>query len=154
MSRTIFINDRLVPEAEARISVFDHGLLYGDGVFEGLRSYAGRVFRLDAHLDRLWASARAICLEIPLAKEALAKAVIDTLMGTLRDSVGLVGDLFDNFRKKSNEGESLDTYEPEGEWNIDGSDIEATDLLEEEASGNIVHLARLHPRTVLVGEEE
>ena len=79
MSRTIFINDRLVPEAEARISVFDHGLLYGDGVFEGLRSYAGRVFRLDAHLDRLWASARAICLEIPLAKEALAKAVIDTL---------------------------------------------------------------------------
>ena len=55
---------------------------------------------------------------------------------------------------KSNEGESLDTYEPEGEWNIDGSDIEATDLLEEEASGNIVHLARLHPRTVLVGEEE
>ena len=79
MSRTIFINDRLVPEAEARISVFDHGLLYGDGVFEGLRSYAGRVFRLDAHLDRLWASARAICLEIPLAKEAMAKAVIDTL---------------------------------------------------------------------------
>jgi len=79
MSRTIFINDRLVPEAEARISVFDHGLLYGDGVFEGLRSYAGRVFRLDAHLDRLWASARAICLEIPLAKEAMAQAVIDTL---------------------------------------------------------------------------
>ena len=79
MSRTIFMNDRLVPEAEARISVFDHGLLYGDGVFEGLRSYAGRVFRLDAHLDRLWASARAICLEIPLAKEAMAQAVIDTL---------------------------------------------------------------------------
>ena len=79
MSRTIFINDRLVPEDEARVSVFDHGLLYGDGVFEGLRSYAGRVFRLDAHLDRLWASARAICLEIPLAKEAMAKAVIDTL---------------------------------------------------------------------------
>ena len=79
MSRTIFLNDRLVPEAEARISVFDHGLLYGDGVFEGLRSYGGRVFRLDAHLDRLWASARAICLEIPLAKEAMAQAVIDTL---------------------------------------------------------------------------
>ena len=79
MPRTIFLNDRLVPEAEARISVFDHGLLYGDGVFEGLRSYGGRVFRLDAHLDRLWASARAICLEIPLAKEAMAQAVIDTL---------------------------------------------------------------------------
>ena len=79
MPRTIFLNDRLVPEAEARISVFDHGLLYGDGVFEGLRSYGGRVFRLDAHLDRLWASARAICLEIPLAKEAMAQAVIETL---------------------------------------------------------------------------
>ena len=65
MSRIIFMNDRLVPEAEAKVSVFDHGLLYGDGVFEGLRSYAGRVFRLDAHLDRLYDSARAICLEIP-----------------------------------------------------------------------------------------
>ena len=79
MSRIIFMNDRLVPEEEARVSVFDHGLLYGDGVFEGLRSYSGRVFRLDAHLDRLWASARAISLEIPLAKETVAKAVIDTL---------------------------------------------------------------------------
>jgi branched-chain amino acid aminotransferase len=79
MPRIIFMNDRLVPEEEARISVFDHGLLYGDGVFEGLRSYSGRVFRLDAHLDRLWASARAISLEIPLAKEVVAKAVNDTL---------------------------------------------------------------------------
>ena len=79
MPRIIFMNDRLVPEEEARVSVFDHGLLYGDGVFEGLRSYASRVFRLDAHLDRLWASARAICLEIPLSKETVAKAVIDTL---------------------------------------------------------------------------
>jgi len=61
------------------VSVFDHGLLYGDGVFEGLRSYSGTVFRLDAHLDRLWASARAICLEIPLSKAAVAKAVNDTL---------------------------------------------------------------------------
>ena len=79
MARIIFMNDRLVPEDEARVSVFDHGLLYGDGVFEGLRSYSGRVFRLDAHIDRLWASARAICLEIPMTKEAVAKAVIDTL---------------------------------------------------------------------------
>ena len=79
MSRIIFMNDRLVPEEEARVSVFDHGLLYGDGVFEGLRSYSGRVFRLDAHLDRLYASARAICLEIPMGKEAVAKAVVDTL---------------------------------------------------------------------------
>jgi branched-chain amino acid aminotransferase len=79
MPRVIFMNDRLVPENEARVSVFDHGLLYGDGVFEGLRSYSGRVFRLDAHLDRLWASAKAICLEIPLSKETLARAVNDTL---------------------------------------------------------------------------
>jgi branched-chain amino acid aminotransferase len=79
MPRIIFMNDRLVPEEEARVSVFDHGLLYGDGVFEGLRSYSGRVFRLDAHLDRLWASARAISLEIPLAKDVVAKAVNDTL---------------------------------------------------------------------------
>ena len=79
MPRIIFMNDRLVPEDEARVSVFDHGLLYGDGVFEGLRSYAGKVFRLDAHLDRLYASARAICLEIPLAKAAVARAVTDTL---------------------------------------------------------------------------
>jgi len=68
------------------VSVFDHGLLYGDGVFEGLRYYSGRVFRLDEHLDRLYASARAICLEIPLAKEAVAQAVIDTLAAnTLSD---------------------------------------------------------------------
>ncbi|MFN9273451.1 MAG: branched-chain-amino-acid transaminase [Planctomycetia bacterium] len=79
MPRIIFMNDRLVPEDEARVSVFDHGLLYGDGVFEGLRSYSGRVFRLDAHIDRLWASARAICLEIPMTKEAFAQALIDTL---------------------------------------------------------------------------
>jgi branched-chain amino acid aminotransferase len=79
MPRIIFMNDRLVPEEEAKVSVFDHGLLYGDGVFEGLRSYSGRVFRLDAHLDRLWASARAISLEIPLAKGVVAKAVNDTL---------------------------------------------------------------------------
>ena len=79
MPRIIFMNDRLEPEDEARVSVFDHGLLYGDGVFEGLRSYSGRVFRLDAHIDRLWASARAICLEIPMTKEAVAQAVIDTL---------------------------------------------------------------------------
>ena len=79
MPRLIFMNDRLVPEDEARVSVFYHGLLYGDGVFEGLRSYSGTVFRLDAHLDRLWESAQAIRLEIPISKEAMAKAVVDTL---------------------------------------------------------------------------
>lgn len=79
MPRLIFMNDRLVPEDEARVSVFDHGLLYGDGVFEGLRSYSGKVFRLAAHLDRLWESAQAIRLEIPISKEAMSKAVVDTL---------------------------------------------------------------------------
>jgi branched-chain amino acid aminotransferase len=79
MPRLIFMNDSLVPEHEATVSVFDHGLLYGDGVFEGLRSYAGKVFRLEAHIDRLYASGRAICLEIPISKEAMAKAVVDTL---------------------------------------------------------------------------
>jgi branched-chain amino acid aminotransferase len=79
MPRTVFMTDRLVPESEARLSVFDHGLLYGDGVFEGLRAYAGKVFRLEAHIDRLFDSARAICLEIPLSKAAVAKAVTDTL---------------------------------------------------------------------------
>ena len=79
MPRIIFMNDRLVPEEQAVVSVFDHGLLYGDGVFEGLRSYAGKVFRLEEHLDRLYDSARAICLEIPLVKTVVAKAVVDTL---------------------------------------------------------------------------
>ena len=57
MSLQVYINGRLFPKEEARISVYDHGLLYGDGIFEGLRSYSGRVFRLDAHLERLWNSA-------------------------------------------------------------------------------------------------
>jgi branched-chain amino acid aminotransferase len=79
MSRLVFMNDRLVPEAEARVSVFDHGLLYGDGVFEGLRAYSGRVFRLAEHLERLWASARAICLEIPVSRDVLGRAIDETL---------------------------------------------------------------------------
>jgi len=79
MSRMIFMNDRLVPEEQAVVSVFDHGLLYGDGVFEGLRSYGGKVFRLAEHVDRLFASARSICLEIPMSKAAVAKAVVDAL---------------------------------------------------------------------------
>jgi branched-chain amino acid aminotransferase len=79
MPRMIFMNDRLVPEHEATVSVFDHGLLYGDGIFEGIRAYSGKVFRLAEHIDRLFASARAIALEIPMSKEAVSKAVVDTL---------------------------------------------------------------------------
>jgi len=75
----VYINGRLYNKEEARISVYDHGLLYGDGVFEGMRSYHGKVFRLEAHLQRLWDSAKAIWLEIPMSREALADAVRDTL---------------------------------------------------------------------------
>src|SRR5436189_6033247 len=60
----IYIDGKFYSEADAKISVFDHGLLYGDGIFEGIRFYDGRVFRLCEHLDRLWVSAYSICLEI------------------------------------------------------------------------------------------
>jgi branched-chain amino acid aminotransferase len=75
----IYINGKLLDKEHAKISVFDHGLLYGDGVFEGMRSYGGKVFRLEQHLARLWNSAQAIWLEIPMSRAALAKAVNDTL---------------------------------------------------------------------------
>jgi branched-chain amino acid aminotransferase len=79
MSLKVSINGKLFDKADAKISVYDHGLLYGDGVFEGLRSYNGRVFRLEDHIDRLYASARAIHLEIPMARSELAEAVVETL---------------------------------------------------------------------------
>lgn len=79
MSLQVYINGRLYDKEDAKISVYDHGLLYGDGVFEGIRSYAGNVFRLDQHLDRLWESAKAIYLKIPISKEEMAAAVVDTL---------------------------------------------------------------------------
>ncbi len=79
MSLQVYINGRLLPKEDAKISVYDHGLLYGDGVFEGLRSYGGKVFRLQQHLDRLWDSARAIRLEIPLTREEMSKAIYRTL---------------------------------------------------------------------------
>ena len=74
----IFMGDGLVDEKEAVVSVFDHGLLYGDGVFEGIRAYHGRVFLLDEHIDRLYDSAKAIALDIPMDKAAMAQAVVDT----------------------------------------------------------------------------
>ncbi|TWT88539.1 Branched-chain-amino-acid aminotransferase [Pseudobythopirellula maris] len=79
MSRVVWINGKLVPAAEATVSVFDHGLLYGDGVFEGLRIYGGKVFRLEEHLKRLYESAKAIWLEIPIAVDALAAATNETV---------------------------------------------------------------------------
>lgn len=75
----IYLDGQLVPPAEAKVSVFDHGFLYGDGVFEGIRIYNRRVFRLDAHLLRLYRSAKAIWLEPPLSIEEMKQAVIDTV---------------------------------------------------------------------------
>jgi branched-chain amino acid aminotransferase len=75
MSRQIYINGKFVPQEEAKISVFDHGLLYGDGVFEGLRSYRGKVFRLRQHIARLYESAKAIWLQIPISQDAMCDAV-------------------------------------------------------------------------------
>lgn len=79
MEQLIYFNGKFVPKQEARTSVYDHGFLYGDGVFEGIRAYNGRVFRLDGHLDRLYDSAKAIDLKIPLSKEEMTKAIIETL---------------------------------------------------------------------------
>ncbi|MGQ9576730.1 MAG: branched-chain-amino-acid transaminase [Thermoguttaceae bacterium] len=79
MALQVYINGKLYDKQDAKISVYDHGLLYGDGVFEGIRSYGGKVFRLQQHLDRLWNSAKAIWLEIPMSKEQMAKAIEDTL---------------------------------------------------------------------------
>ncbi|MDD5454281.1 MAG: branched-chain-amino-acid transaminase [Candidatus Ratteibacteria bacterium] len=78
MEQKIFLNGEFVSKKEARISVYDHGLLYGDGVFEGLRSYNGRIFKLQEHMDRLYKSAKYICLDIPLKKEKLIETVIKT----------------------------------------------------------------------------
>ena len=74
----IFLSGEMVDEKDAVVSVFDHGLLYGDGVFEGIRAYSGRVFLLDEHIDRLYDSAKAIALNIPMTKPEMAQAVVDT----------------------------------------------------------------------------
>ncbi|MFO0883279.1 MAG: branched-chain-amino-acid transaminase [Pirellulales bacterium] len=75
----IYISGKYYDKENAKVSVYDHGLLYGDGVFEGMRSYSGKVFRMEQHLDRLWDSAKAIWLTIPMTKQAMADAVNDTL---------------------------------------------------------------------------
>ncbi|MCX5675711.1 MAG: branched-chain-amino-acid transaminase [Planctomycetota bacterium] len=80
----IWLNGELVARKDAKISVFDHGLLYGDGVFEGIRSYGGKVFRLEKHIRRLFDSARGIRLEIRMAPERLANAVVRTLRASGR----------------------------------------------------------------------
>lgn len=75
----VYINGKFYEKNEAKISVFDHGLLYGDGVFEGIRSYNRLVFKLEEHIERLFESAKTIMLDIPLTKVQLIKAVIQTL---------------------------------------------------------------------------
>ncbi|MDB6022748.1 MAG: branched chain amino acid aminotransferase apoenzyme [Pedosphaera sp.] len=74
----IYIDGKYLGERDAKISVFDHGLLYGDGIFEGIRAYNGRVFKLKEHIDRLFCSAKAILLNIPISHAAMMKAVVDT----------------------------------------------------------------------------
>ncbi|MDQ2824671.1 MAG: branched-chain-amino-acid transaminase [Verrucomicrobiota bacterium] len=75
----IYIDGQFFSEADAKVSVFDHGLLYGDGIFEGIRFYNGRVFRLEQHLERLWDSARSICLEIPMSIREMTEALLETI---------------------------------------------------------------------------
>ena len=79
MGLQVYINGEFKDKSEASVSVYDHGLLYGDGVFEGIRVYNGEVFRLDAHIDRLYNSAKAIVLQIPLSKQEFVEAIEKTL---------------------------------------------------------------------------
>ena len=86
MPLKVWINGQLYDKEDAKISVYDHGFLYGDGVFEGMRVYGGKVFRLDEHLERLWHSAKAIWLEIPMARDAMVQAVDQTVtVNAIRD---------------------------------------------------------------------
>ena len=75
----VWINGTLFDKADAKVSVFDHGFLYGDGVFEGIRVYGGKVFRLKEHVERLFESARHIKLEIPLSREQMVEAILSTV---------------------------------------------------------------------------
>lgn len=79
MENLVYLDGKWYPKSEAKISVFDHGLLYGDGVFEGIRAYKGNVFKLDEHLDRLWESAHTLMLKIPMTKAEMQTAIIETL---------------------------------------------------------------------------
>ncbi len=82
----IWLDGELVDKADAKISVFDHGLLYGDGIFEGIRMYNGRVFRLEEHIDRLFDSAKAVLLDLPWTHEEICQATVDTIKANeLRD---------------------------------------------------------------------
>ena len=75
----IYIDGKYCDESNAKISVFDHGLLYGDGIFEGIRAYNGRVFKLKEHIDRLFCSAKAILLAIPMTRQETARKLPEVL---------------------------------------------------------------------------
>jgi branched-chain amino acid aminotransferase len=79
MEQKIYLDGKFVTRNEAKVSVFDHGLLYGDGVFEGIRAYGGKVFKLREHVDRLYKSAKAIMLEIPMDSAKMEETVLNTL---------------------------------------------------------------------------
>jgi branched-chain amino acid aminotransferase len=79
MTPKVYINGKFFDKADAKISVYDHGLLYGDGVFEGIRVYDGKIFRLRQHVDRLYESARAIKLDIPIPREQMIEAITSTV---------------------------------------------------------------------------
>ena len=74
----IYIDGQFLPKSQAKVSVFDHGFLYGDGIFEGIRAYNGRIFKCKEHIDRLYTGAKAIDLQIPLSKEEMTKAMLET----------------------------------------------------------------------------
>ncbi|MFQ5552755.1 MAG: branched-chain-amino-acid transaminase [Thermoplasmata archaeon] len=77
MELLAYVDDEFLAESDAKVSIFDHGLLYGDGVFEGIRAYSGRVFRLDDHLRRLYDSAKAIHLEVPIPVDELRDLILE-----------------------------------------------------------------------------
>src|SRR5437870_5007817 len=86
MDPLIWIDGKILPKADAKVSVYDHGLLYGDGVFEGIRQYNGRIFEKDAHLKRLYESAQGIRLTIPYSFQQLSQALDETVAANkLRD---------------------------------------------------------------------
>jgi branched-chain amino acid aminotransferase len=82
MGTVIYVNGRFMTKEEATISVYDHGFLYGDGVFEGIRVYRGRIFKLDAHVDRLFESAHTLGIQIPLSRQDMTKAIVETVRRT------------------------------------------------------------------------
>ncbi len=87
MSQKIYLNGEIVPREEAKVSVYDRGYLYGDGIFEGIRAYNGRVFKLEEHIDRLYKSAKTIMLDIPHSKEEMKEIILKTVRANeLRDA--------------------------------------------------------------------